>query len=548
MAGGTWIDQNKVLPGVYINYSSSPSALASMGERGVVCIGKSLSWGPEERVIVIEDPTECFDKLGYDQMSDEMIWLRQLLIGTNRTSGASKLLVWRLAADGAAAATATDSKTVVAAKAEADLGDLHVEAKETGAAGNNLAVSIADGGNSDFVVKTFQGDVEKDSQTVSAISGLAANDYVTFSGTGSLAVSEKTSLTGGTDAFSGSLQVTAQDKGTRGNDISVIVTADPDNSVSSSKFYVQTLVGGKVVDNQTLSAESSSVPLSGLKDNLWVKFTKSGNAFATSITLAGGLDGTLSATAYSDFLAAMELKSWNVLAYGGSDAVVKSAVASFAKRLCNDEGKKVQVVVSNYPSADNEAVISVYPQNITDNAGHTMTDEEMVCWVAGCTAGANVNEALTYAAHPDAASISPVLTQSQQIAAINAGQFAMIEEFGAIKNLQDINTFTTFAVTKGKQFRKNRVIRTIFGIANDSYKVFAQYYIGNTNNDAIGRGLLKAEVLNLLFRYQGNGALQNVNEEDVIVSPGVESDSVVIEEYIQPIDSIEKIYINITIS
>ena len=34
MAGGTWIDQNKVLPGVYINYSSAPSTLATMGERG----------------------------------------------------------------------------------------------------------------------------------------------------------------------------------------------------------------------------------------------------------------------------------------------------------------------------------------------------------------------------------------------------------------------------------------------------------------------------------------------------------------------------------
>ena len=43
MAGGTWIDQNKVRPGVYINYKSSPQALSTMGERGTVAIARQLS-------------------------------------------------------------------------------------------------------------------------------------------------------------------------------------------------------------------------------------------------------------------------------------------------------------------------------------------------------------------------------------------------------------------------------------------------------------------------------------------------------------------------
>jgi hypothetical protein len=36
--------------------------------------------------------------------------------------------------------------------------------------------------------------------------------------------------------------------------------------------------------------------------------------------------------------------------------------------------------------------------------------------------------------------------------------------------------------------------------------------------------------------------------DDVTVNPGEESDAVVIEVYAQPVDSIEKIYINITIA
>jgi hypothetical protein len=284
-------------------------------------------------------------------------------------------------------------------------------------------------------------------------------------------------------------------------------------------------------------------------DNNWVSFvTKEGQAFACNLTLAEGANGTVTPTAFSEFMTAMELESWNVLAYGGSDNVVKSSLKSYVNRLCNDEGKKVQCVLSNYPSADSECVISVYPQVFTDNAGHVFTNEEMVCWVAGCTAGANVNESLTYASHPDAVEVNPTLTATQQIEALNAGQFILFEEFGAIKNLQDNNTFTTFAPTKGKQFRKNRVIRCIFGVCNDVYSVFSKYYIGNTPNSDEGRKLLKAEILNILNRYQGNGALQNVVADDVTVNKGEESDSVLIEAYIQPVDSIEKIYINITIS
>lgn len=458
MAGGTWLNQNKVLPGVYINYSSAPSTLATMGERGIVCIPKALNWGEYGKFIVINDPSECFEKLGYDQMDDHMIWLRQLLVGTNRTSGASKILVWRL-----------ENNSSVAASAEETSSD-------------------------------------------------------------------------------NSLTVTAQYKGSRGNDISVVVTADPDNTATRTIFYVQTLVSGKLVDTQTLKADAATVALSGLADNAWVKFTKVGNAFAANITLTGGVDGTIPVTAYSDFFSAAELETWNVLAFMGADVSIKKSASDFVKRLSNDEGKKVQAVINDYTTADNECVISVYPQHIIDNAGHEFTYEEMVCWVAGCTAGANVNESLTYAAHPDAVELSPVLTQTQQIQALNDGQFALFEEFGSIKNIQDINTFKSFAVTKGKQFRKNRVIRTLFGICNDAYRTFSMYYVGNTNNDAVGRGLLKAELLNLLLRYQGNGALQNVVEEDVIVSPGEESDAVLIEMYIQPVDSIEKIYINITIS
>ena len=45
LGGGTFMTQNKVLPGAYINFVSRPRAMGSLGERGVVCVGMELDWG-----------------------------------------------------------------------------------------------------------------------------------------------------------------------------------------------------------------------------------------------------------------------------------------------------------------------------------------------------------------------------------------------------------------------------------------------------------------------------------------------------------------------
>lgn len=444
MAGGTWIDQNKVRPGVYINYKSAPASLATMGERGVVAIARILDWGEKGKFYTIEDPSDCA-KIGHSITDDEMLFVRQILLGSNRTQGATKILLWSLSTTGGASASATISDTTATAK-------------YPGVFGNRLSFDIEHGNEgSPYTINTYLDGVMVDSQTVMTWDeSFHDNDYVTFSG----------------DLTDGGAQ--------------------------------------------------------------------------TSLT--GGSNGTPATTAYSDFLSALELQKFDVVIYDGVEAVTKTAFADFVKRLSNQEGVKCQAVLSDATNPDNECVINVYPQAVTLTDGTQLTAPELTWWVGGASAGANVYESLTYAAYPDAIEVNPVLTSSQQEDAINAGKFALIAQFDRIQVLTDINSFVTFSVEKGKAFRKNRVIRTVFGLCNDIYKTFATYYIGAVHNDEEGRKALKAEILDLMNRYQGNRALQNVEAEDVTVLQGVDSDAVVIEIYCQPVDSIEKIYINITIS
>lgn len=557
MAGGTWIDQNKVRPGVYINYKSSPQALSTMGERGTVAIARQLSWGEVGKLIAIEDPSDCATKLGYSSTADEMLFIRQILLGSNRTNGAKKVLVWRLDCAGASKASALLGTETGAAKAEA---------RYVGTRGNDISIVVTAVNNSEntpvgYAIQTLLAGKVVESVTVgldATGNQIESNSYVVFSGG---AIKEGTyPLTGGSDGnpyknpikasaelYKGSsIVITAEAvvAGEDGNRISVEI-GDTHSGSSQRDLIVY-------VDN----IEKARTPFSGGASNSqvsneYVVVNKTGNTDWTTVEktqLSGGSDGTTpDASIYDAFFTALKTTAFDVLIYDGKDATLKSTFASFVKDQSNEEGKRCQCVLSEYV-ADNECIISCASQSVTLDTGAVLKPEQLTWWVGGASAGANVNESLTYSCYPGAVDIEPKLTRSEQEAQIEGGNFALISQFDKIQVLTDINSFTTFSVEKGKAFRKNRVVRTVFGLCNDIYKTFALYYIGAVHNDEEGRKALKAEILNLMLKYQGNRALQNVVVDDVTVNKGVDSDAVVIEINCQPVDSIEKIYINITIS
>lgn len=557
MAGGTWIDQNKVRPGVYINYKSSPQALSTMGERGTVAIARQLSWGEVGKLIAIEDPSDCATKLGYSSTADEMLFIRQILLGSNRTNGAKKVLVWRLDCAGASKASALLGTETGAAKAEA---------RYVGTRGNDISIVVTAINNSEntpvgYAIQTLLAGKVVESVTVgldATGNQIDSNSYVVFSGG---AISAGTyPLTGGSDGnlyknpikasaelYKGSYVVITAEAVVAGEDGNRISVEIGDTHAGSSQRDLIVYVDNIEKARTSFSGGASNAQVS----NEYVVVNKTGNADWTTVEktqLSGGSGGTTpDASIYDAFFTALKTIAFDVLIYDGKDATLKSTFASFVKDQSNEEGKRCQCVLSEYV-ADNECIISCASQSVTLDTGAVLKPEELTWWVGGASAGANVNESLTYSCYPGAVDIEPKLTRSEQEAQIEGGNFALISQFDKIQVLTDINSFTTFSVEKGKAFRKNRVVRTVFGLCNDIYKTFALYYIGAVHNDEEGRKALKAEILNLMLKYQGNRALQNVVVDDVTVNKGVDSDAVVIEINCQPVDSIEKIYINITIS
>ena len=181
LGGGTYLVQNKVLPGAYINFVSRPRAMGSLGERGVVCAGMEMDWGAEGMMTVeaADFRTDSRKLFGYDYLHQETKDLRELFLH------AKKVKFYRLNGG---------------EKAKVTLDGLTVTAKYAGKRGNDICVAIVENVDVEgsFDVETYLGTELVDSQTVSVAEELAGNDFVTFSGTGALEATAGTYLTGGT--------------------------------------------------------------------------------------------------------------------------------------------------------------------------------------------------------------------------------------------------------------------------------------------------------------------------------------------------------------
>lgn len=445
-AGGVWTNQNKIRPGVYIRYKSKKSTGLTVGERGTVTIPKALSWGPEGQLMTIEAGADMTAYTGYDLTHEKNRFLLELFKGTNRTAAPTKVLLYRLAATGSAAAKA----------------------------------AIAP------------------------------------------------------------LTVTAQYPGVRGNELTIVISelTNPENS-----FSVSTVVDGSVADQQTAATVEE------LTDNAWVHFSGTGALAATAGTpLTGGADGTVDAAAYSKYLAAIEPYKFDVLIYDGDNSIVKTAMQTFIKRVCENTGMYAQLVEANATNPDSRYVINVCSGAVMDD-GMVFTPEQVTWWVGGAQAGAKYNENLTNAAYPGAVDITPALTQSQYEAALTEGKFVLNAENRTVRVEKDINSLVSYTPDIGDEYVSNRVMRLCNTIANDLKTQFSANFIGVTDNEEDGRGQFKSATVKYLQDIQSNKGIQNFDPENgVSVLPGDAIDAITVDLDIKVVESVNRIYMTVNVA
>lgn len=179
LGGGTFLVQNKVLPGTYINFISVAKASANLSDRGYATMPLELDWGVDGSVFEVTNAD--FQKhslkiFGYEYTHEKLKGLRDLFLNLQT------LYAYRL---NSGVKAANDYAT----------------AKYSGVRGNDLKVIIQKNvdDNSKFDVSLYLGTAQIDNQTVTSAADLLDNDFVVWKRNAELAVTVGVALTGGTN-------------------------------------------------------------------------------------------------------------------------------------------------------------------------------------------------------------------------------------------------------------------------------------------------------------------------------------------------------------
>lgn len=339
----------------------------------------------------------------------------------------------------------------------------------------------------------------------------------------------------------GALAVTAKYGGTRGNDLRAAVLANADDS---SRVDVVTYLDGDEMDRQTVAKAGGAASLTA---NDYVTFDSPETLTAAAATgLTGATNGEVNGASYAGWLTALEVEQFQVLGYPGTDSEVKALVTAFVKRLREDEGKKIVGVLYQY-AADHMGIVSVKNGVVLED-GTALTGDQAVAWVTGASAAAEVNESLTNTAYDGAVDVDIKYTKSQYEAAIRAGEFVFYADGNKARVLADLNTLTTFTTTVSEDWTSNRVVRVMDGWANDVAGIFGARYLGAQTNNDTGRGLFLADLVTLGKEYESVGAISDFLPDDITVRQGSGKRDVAVDCALKPNDSMEKLYMTVSVN
>ncbi|MEC2218839.1 phage tail sheath family protein [Bacillus subtilis] len=361
------------------------------------------------------------------------------------------------------------------------------------------------------------------------------------------------------------VKATALYGGTKGNDIIIRIT---ENVIDSSKVDVTTYLDQSEVDKQTVSKAEE------LKANKLVEFTGKGDLTvsipltgtapedvsgdlpaSSGIRLSGGTDKTPTNADYTAFLEAAETEYFDTIALPVEDnEQLKATFVAFIKRLRDNQGLKVQGVLSNY-KGDHEGIINVTGGVLLED-GTEITPEKATAWVAGASAGATFNQSLTFVEYAGAVDVLTRLDNDQVIQRLTNGEFLFTYDSRdkSVSVEKDINSLTSLTAEKNKMFQKNKIVRVLDAINNDLTSqlkaLIKSRKASGSDVPATNDGLqfVKTLITQYLSVLQDNGGITNFDSEnDITIALNSDRDGFLIDLAVQPVDAAEKFYFNVEV-
>lgn len=526
--GGKYVTQNKILPGYYFQFKSASKDALAISDRGKVAVGLALDWGGEEKVITISNSQFQKDSakyFGYDYPSAKLAPIREMF------KSATHLIFYRLNGGGAKASCKW------------------ARAKYAGVRGNDLTIVIAGAVDEPgkFDVSTYLKDeaghnIRKDRQRVATLDEIADNDFVEFvrSSNGVAGVYKLDILTplaaGDTlkvgnksypfDASAASAELQAAGVAA----LYAGDTAFDAVAVGGSVMFIQKTAGtGDIPVLDVSGVTSGSVKISTVTDGV-AAGTAVNLAEDAGTALTGGTNGTVTGAAHQDFLAKLERVFYHCLICNSTDDLTQTLYEEYQKRMCGECGKMAQLVEYGYSisgTVKKERNPDSYDIIVVENAVMTagVPEHYLVFWVGGAVAGCAVNKTVQNRIYNGEYSLYVDYTQDELALKLGKGKFIFHETISSeseseIRVLDDVNSYVTVTLDENSKYKRNKLIRVLHQIITDIGATFNAKWQGIVNNDADGRAAFKGVIVKYLYDLQSIRAIENVDEDGVVVDLG----------------------------
>lgn len=327
----------------------------------------------------------------------------------------------------------------------------------------------------------------------------------------------------------------AKYSGSRGNDLAIVISTNIENEAT---FDVTTMLGDLEVETQIVGSPDELIDNEFIIFNKTIALVSSANPYL----LAGGTEEEVTGESYQEFLDKIEAYSFHVLGCTSTSTTIQSMLIAFTKRMRDEQGCKIQTVLYRAETPDYEGIINVNNQ-VTDLGA---IGSELVYWVSGSAACA-VNKSNTNKNYNGEYKVDVAFTQLQLEQSIKNGYYTFHKVGNEIHVLEDINSLTTVTAEKNDSLKYNQVIRVLDQVGNDIALLFNNTYLGKIQNNEAGRIGLWSDIVSYNKQLETLGAIENFKSEDVVVNLGNDKKSVTIENAIQPVYAMEKLYMTVLV-
>lgn len=331
---------------------------------------------------------------------------------------------------------------------------------------------------------------------------------------------------------------TAKYAGIKGNKIATLIEANVD---VEGKFDVYTFVDGVEVDKQTVTAYADLVA------NDYVEFNIVSGALVAGtqpVYLEGGANGTVNANSeHAKFLAVAESYAFNTLACNSVEKTIVDLYIAYTKRMRDEVGVKFQTVIYGDFDPNEKGVIVLNTPVVTEG----VPAHYGIFWVAGATAGCEINKTNTNKKYDGEYEFKVDYTKTELEDAIKTGKFVFHRVGDDTRVLVDINSLVEYSMEESADFSDNKVVRIIDQIGNDVALEFNTNFLGKIPNDKAGRISFWNALDNYAKTLQNLRAIQEWDNSLLVISEGETKTSVVVDMVVNVVGTMEKLYMTVRV-